>query len=507
MAGSSNKKRNSLSIAKKVEILTKLETTGKKKSEICKDFRIPKSTLSTIIKNKQQLKETFAKHKVKKTNAKIRFSKYEELEEALLMWFCQSRAQNLPVSGPLISEKATQLANLLKLQFTPNPAWLDRFKKRHDIKYKALCGESSNVQPHMTEGWRNTTLPGLLQKFALCDIFNCDEFGLFFRCLPDKTMAFKEDKCYGGKKSKERITVLVGCNADGSEKLPLLVIGKSHNPRCFKYAKPLPIEYTANRKAWMTSEIFAAWLQKIDKNFAIKERKVALVLDNCTAHPHIKLKNIELIFLPPNTTSVLQPCDQGIIKNVKHHYRTVIMRKYLSAIELKTELPKINILDALFILKTAWGQVKNTTIENCFRHCGFKSTDLSVAHNSSIDSELNYDILSSLPNEISFVDFVSMDDNVITTEFLSDDDIVKMVQEPEDVDSDDNNNLEETTILTTPSNQDVRKGLDTIKKYIKSKGSPTELYDHFFELENFFEKEVVSATLQTKITDFFSTNI
>ncbi|XP_059217599.1 uncharacterized protein LOC131994746 [Stomoxys calcitrans] len=39
------------------------------------------------------------------------------------------------------------------------------------------------------------------------DIFNADEIGLFG--LPNKTLTFKNEKCYGGKRSKERITVLV----------------------------------------------------------------------------------------------------------------------------------------------------------------------------------------------------------------------------------------------------------------------------------------------------------
>lgn len=84
----------------------------------------------------------------------------------------------------------------------------------------------------------------------------------FFRMTPDKTMAFKDDACHGGKKSKERITVAVCSNMDGSDKMKLLVIVKFKNPRCFKNAKSLPVDYYYNRKAWMLSGIFEAWLRK-----------------------------------------------------------------------------------------------------------------------------------------------------------------------------------------------------------------------------------------------------
>ena len=61
------------------------------------------------------------------------------------------------------------------------------------------------------------------------------------------------ERCSVGKKSKERVTVLVGSNASGSQKIPLFMIGKSKNPRPFKNAK-LPFKYAANKRAWMTGK-------------------------------------------------------------------------------------------------------------------------------------------------------------------------------------------------------------------------------------------------------------
>ena len=71
----------------------------------------------------------------------------------------------------------------------------------------------------------------------------------------------------------------------------------------------------ANHKVWMVSDLFSSWLTKLDKQFMCQGRDVALVIGNCPAHPNIQstLKATKLIFLPPNTTSKLQPCDQGII--------------------------------------------------------------------------------------------------------------------------------------------------------------------------------------------------
>ena len=67
----------------------------------------------------------------------------------------------------------------------------------------------------------------------------------------------------------------------------------------------------------MTSVIFNDWLNKWDLEL---KRKTVLLVDNCTAHTNSSLlKNIKVISLPANTTSLIQPCDQGIIRTFKGH--------------------------------------------------------------------------------------------------------------------------------------------------------------------------------------------
>ena len=131
--------------------------------------------------------------------------------------------------------------------------------------------------------------------------------------LAREDSCFKNDKCVGGKLLKERLTVLVTASMAG-KKLPLLVIGKSANPRCFKNIKKLPLLYKSNKKAWMIAAIFEMWVKTLDSQMRKSNRNIALVLDNCTAHPKVKgLTNIKLIFLPPNTTARNQPMDAGVI--------------------------------------------------------------------------------------------------------------------------------------------------------------------------------------------------
>ena len=72
--------------------------------------------------------------------------------------------------------------------------------------------------------------------------------------LPDKTL--EDVDCHSGKKNKEKLTAMTCSNMGGRDKLPLLVIGKAANSRCFKNVNYLPVQYNAKMKAWKTSEIF-----------------------------------------------------------------------------------------------------------------------------------------------------------------------------------------------------------------------------------------------------------
>ena len=111
-----------------------------------------------------------------------------------------------------------------------------------------IHGEAASVDQQGADDWQRNRLPLLLKKYKAENIFNTDETGLFFKCLPEKTHVFKAQKCAGGKVSKERVTVLVTASMTG-EKLPLFLIGKYANLRCFKGVKKLPVSYDSNTKA------------------------------------------------------------------------------------------------------------------------------------------------------------------------------------------------------------------------------------------------------------------
>ena len=134
--------------------------------------------------------------------------------------------RKLPISGPMLQEKALQFAkDLGNAEFRGSNGSLESFRKRNNIAFYVKSGEKADVDIAIVEDWKRK-LPTLLEGYNPCDIFNMDETGLFFCTTEDKTL---------------------------------------HK----KVKNALPVENHANKKAWMTSGIFetliSMWVVKVKK--------------------------------------------------------------------------------------------------------------------------------------------------------------------------------------------------------------------------------------------------
>ena len=118
---------------------------------------------------------------------------------------------------------------------------------RHGITFKEVSGESEKVTKEMTAPWEETDLLTILARYQLKDIFNANEFGLFYKALPSKYLHFRGKHCFGGKHSKVLLTGMDASNAL-CEKIPMLVIGKSTSPRCSRTFVTSPADIDLKRK-------------------------------------------------------------------------------------------------------------------------------------------------------------------------------------------------------------------------------------------------------------------
>ena len=290
-------------------------------------------TQSVILDKEGILKEWKTGQSSTRKYSKVRKTPYEQLNKLVWEWFCIARSKGVPVSGALLQQKAL----MFSMQFGHNDfmasnGWLESFKLRHNIQSATLSGEASDISATLEADWKRH-LETILEGHELKDVFNADETGVFYQDLPNKSFMVRGETCYGGKKSKQCLTLLVACSATG-EKLKPFVVGHSQNPQCFKGKDVNSTNmYRANKEAWMTSDLFCEWLDAVNRKMQSANCHILLLIDNCSAHPDVERSNIKLVFLPPNTMAKLRPYDAGIIQAIKLQYRKRLLRRITFAIE------------------------------------------------------------------------------------------------------------------------------------------------------------------------------
>jgi hypothetical protein len=139
-------------------------------------------------------------------------------------------------------------------------------------------------------------------------------------------------------------------------------------PWCFKNVRKLPVTYYAKSKAWLTTDF-----QRLDASFGALGRKILLFVDNCASHSPdaSSLRNMKADFYPSNCTSVVQPLDLGVIKCFKQVYRKQLVQGAVCLMDTgKGVQLKIDTLCTIHYIVSAWQQVTQSTIQNCYLSCG-----------------------------------------------------------------------------------------------------------------------------------------
>jgi hypothetical protein len=203
---------------------------------------------------RQQLAERSSKGQAV-TTQRNKAARYPELEEALFVWFRQQQSNDMTITEQLLREQAQVFGAKFNVHesFIFSSGWMQKFKKRYGIKSYALHGEAGDAN---AEGIKlaQTELRNVLEPFKPEDVYNQDETGIFWRQVPARTLA--TGKRAGNKKIKERVTVSLTCNVTGTDKRPLMLIGKAARPRSFPRSfepkRVLGVTYANNKTAWMT---------------------------------------------------------------------------------------------------------------------------------------------------------------------------------------------------------------------------------------------------------------
>ena len=207
---STKRKRAVLSIKDKQIIISRL-AKGEKGTNLAQEFGISKQQISDIRKNKDKiLKFTDSIETSEGLNRKfLKLADDEQLDKALYAWFIQQGSSGTPISGPLLQEKAKHFSTQLNTEaadreFKASTGWLEKFKTRHGIRNLSIQGEKLSAPEETVEPFLQKLHKVIEEKNLIPEqIYNADETGLLWKCLPQRTLvSCREKSAPGFKKNK-----------------------------------------------------------------------------------------------------------------------------------------------------------------------------------------------------------------------------------------------------------------------------------------------------------------
>nr|XP_031848459.1 jerky protein homolog-like [Nomia melanderi] len=228
----SKRKRVVLSIKTKHEIIQKLEN-GESAAKLAKIYGIGKATI-TGIKNQKDAIENYLLQAdtfdVPINRKSMMVPKYKNVDDAVFQWFLQNREKGVPISGPILCEKALEFNEKLKgnPNFKASSGWLEKFKSRHGIRELNVSGEKLSTDNVIEENLTTDLHKFLIEKvYALQNMHNENERDLTCTTLQQKHLTSQQENSdCSSKVNKDHVNSLSCVNSTACHQLPLLIIGK-----------------------------------------------------------------------------------------------------------------------------------------------------------------------------------------------------------------------------------------------------------------------------------------
>ncbi|KAH8001171.1 hypothetical protein HPB51_026326 [Rhipicephalus microplus] len=192
---------------------------------------------------------------------------------------------------------------------------------------------------------------------------------------------------------------------------------------------------------------------------------------------------------------------------MKAGYWKRLVERLLQNLRVGREL-KIDLLGAISMLSRSWADVKKETIQNCFRHAGFRmpgddtpnsdSTEDTAGVSAEVWNELAQ--FSGAIDEWTFDEFVSVDDDVPIMGQLRNEDYIADVV-PTTSQRDSNMEIDDGPL---PTSSEANSALALVRSYcLNVEGGGLSCSDSLDNVEACVLPQAAKSLTQKKIRDYF----
>lgn len=86
---------------------------GLSQRTLCEKYNISKGAVYNVLKRKEEYQSDFQLNANKGVKRKLGDEPGQKVDESVFSWFVKQRSKNIPISGPLIQEKAREIAEVV----------------------------------------------------------------------------------------------------------------------------------------------------------------------------------------------------------------------------------------------------------------------------------------------------------------------------------------------------------------------------------------------------------
>uniref|UniRef100_UPI00358E0465 tigger transposable element-derived protein 1-like n=1 Tax=Myxine glutinosa TaxID=7769 RepID=UPI00358E0465 len=312
------RQRKMQTIVEKVQLLDMLKQ-GRSFAAVGCHYGINESSVRYIKKDEKNIRMTAAVsfNKTAKRVVTSRNKAIVRMESALALWISDCRRKDISLDTNTIRTKAKKLHDSFaesgddhdgdeededdnaeagpssasptkQTTFSASKGWFDKFQKRFGLRSVPLHGRAASEDKAGAEEYVNNTFKTLIEEggYRPEQVFNMDETGLFWKRMPSRTFIMKDEaKAPGFKAQKDRVTCFI--------------------PEVKLYLAEKGLKF-----------------------------KVVLIMDNAGGHAvDLSYDGVQIEFLPPNTTSLIQLMDQGVIRAFKALYTRSALQNLVDAMD------------------------------------------------------------------------------------------------------------------------------------------------------------------------------
>ena len=331
-----------------------------------------------------------------------------EIDQAVLLFLDEERAEGRVVRNKDLRQKANEIAGGLGLQdFSASQMWLKRWEQRHSVCTRKSTHTSQKVpddfEEHLFDNFRVSIL---WQKSTWLPTTFHSEYGPndgSFWYGPQSYKWAKRGEASENQDCKRpktgiycgSVCICQWCKIPSHNCLE----GEkwAHPTVCFSQpSNSCKCSYQATRNGRMTRESLQMWVEQVVGEM---DHRRLPVPDSYRAHqtPQIRQalneRHVYVVFVPPDCTELAQPVDVGIAKPFKHHVRDqwVQWMRHPCPLTAAGNLTQPTRQDVITWVSQAWEGVPEETICTYFLRCA-----LSNAMDGSEDDQA----LEWFPNEM-----------------------------------------------------------------------------------------------------------